>query len=173
MAHRTQDMFVFDNCSHFVPLVSDFSLPLLTSTKVGFIIELSAPTTLEFVYMRRPWLFCWTTTSFLRNFILVFLLRSSCFSFDNLNLLHLLSRYLDWHVLWYLALLAYRMDNKFSFLFAIWLKSNFKSPSLSNFGVLVASPSLLDRRTSLVLLWQMKHRFQFVLADLPILSVYL
>ena len=81
--------------------------------------------------------------------------------------------YLHWHVLWYLALLAFRMDNKFSFSLAIWLKSNFKRPSSSIFGILVPSvlsPSLLDHRTSLVLLWKMKHRFQFVIVDLPILS---
>ena len=56
--------------------------------------------------MRRRWLFCWTTTSLLRNFWGTALLAfwkafANCFSFDNWNLLNLLSLYLDWYVLSY------------------------------------------------------------------------
>ena len=92
-----QDMFVFDNCSHFFSIsewwfshAQIWTLPSISDG--GFIIKLSTPTTLEFIYMRRPWLTCWRMTSFLRKSILAFLLRSfCCFSFDNWNLLSLLS----------------------------------------------------------------------------------
>ena len=63
MAERKQNMLVFDNYSHFFPFMSGgfhmlivelcFSGSLSISSEVGFIIELSAPITLEFVYVRR------------------------------------------------------------------------------------------------------------------------
>ena len=57
-----------------------------------------------------------------------------------------------------------------SFLFAIRLYSNFKRPSSLNFEMLVASilsSSLLDRRTSSLALWQLKHKSKFAIVDLP------